>query len=251
MKRKLVKHGKTTLMVSLPAEWTQRQEAKKGDEVNIENHGNLLTINFNKNEEREVQSPLHITTLTESSIRTALTNLYRLGYDRIEVRFQNRKAFEIIEQTVKNNLIGFEVISHSPSDCVISNITEPAKEKFGEIFSKLLENIDYLFCLCEDMLNGTQHQFESTERQIQAFDNFCRRVLSNARSDETRQLRFMFHSELIHAQRELYHLMVFLSKQTMKADDRVMDLFNKCRDMFDALKKGYQEKKNWNSFYHV
>ena len=38
MKRNLVQHGASTLMVSLPAEWAKKHGLRKGDQVEIEPH---------------------------------------------------------------------------------------------------------------------------------------------------------------------------------------------------------------------
>ena len=45
MKRKLVKQGPATLMVSLPVKWLQSQNLNKGDEVDIEVKDNKI-VNF-------------------------------------------------------------------------------------------------------------------------------------------------------------------------------------------------------------
>ena len=44
MKRKLVRLGGNTLMVSMPAKWVKMHSLSKGDEVYIEQDGEMLAI---------------------------------------------------------------------------------------------------------------------------------------------------------------------------------------------------------------
>jgi len=148
---------------------------------------------------------------------------------------------EIIERVVKNNLIGFEVIKETDTGCLVENITEPSEEQFDNIFSKIILNIEHLFDVADDILQGEKREFENTERQIQAFDNFCRRVISK-NNKKSMQLVWTFHSELIHAQRELYHMLVFLSKNKGKSDARILHLLDRSKKIFGLLKKAYYEK---------
>ena len=90
MKRKLVKQGAATLMVSLPSKWAKQNKLGKGDEVDVFQRDNALMLTPESvSSKREVE--IEIGSETESSVRTIITNTYRMGYDRIKVYFNSTK----------------------------------------------------------------------------------------------------------------------------------------------------------------
>ena len=91
MKRKLVKQGSSTMMVSLPSKWIQKNQLNKGDEIDLELNNNMLIIKKEGNYEKTIKkTEVKITTNNESSIRTIIKNSYRLGYDLIKIEFNTK-----------------------------------------------------------------------------------------------------------------------------------------------------------------
>ena len=75
MKRKIVKQGAATLMVSLPSAWLRENKLGKGDEIDLEVFDdNLFVSATNIDIKREIEITLH--DLAETSIRTLITNTY-------------------------------------------------------------------------------------------------------------------------------------------------------------------------------
>lgn len=229
------------MMISLPSKWIKANNLSKGDEVDLDEKGNMLEIYPAKsNPKKEVE--INITNLTESLIRTLITNAYRLGYDKIKLNFHDKSVLKTVQEVLDKNLIGFEIIKKINNGCEIENITEPSAEQFDNIFSKIFLNIDELFISAEQILSGKKQDFEDTERKIQQFDNFCRRVIMKSNSQEKAQLRWAFHSELIHGQREIYHMLRFLSTNKRKKEKNTVLLFQECKKIFGLLKKTYLTK---------
>jgi len=228
------------MMVSLPAKWLRKNELGKGDEVDIIEREKDLIVG-GEIENRKKETEINLSSLTESSIRTILTNSYRLGYDKIKINFKDKKAVETLINTIDSDLIGFELTKKENDHCIVENITEPSKEQFDNIFSKIFLNIDDLIEISEDFLKGESRNFVVVERKIKQFDNFCKRVITKNGLDEG-QLRWAFHSELIHAQRELFHMLKYLDKNKIKASQEVLDLLDDCKKVFEILKKSYNGK---------
>ncbi|MEK6800911.1 MAG: hypothetical protein AABY05_03185 [Nanoarchaeota archaeon] len=241
MKRKLVKHGEATLMVSVPSKWIKQKNLGKGDEVDIiESDGNLVVSTERKYKKKEKE--ITFSSETESSLRMVIANAYRSGYEKLVVRFENDKQLSMIKEVVEKHLLGFEVIKEDKSSCIIENITEPSIEQFDNIFSKVLINIESLLDSVAQYLNGKTSDFEKTEEKIIEFDNFCRRVIYRQGNLEGQQLRWAFHTALNHGQRELYQLLVFLKKNKVKETKELGDLLEKVREVFTLLKSAYYEK---------
>jgi phosphate uptake regulator len=241
VRRKIVKQGAATMMISLPAKWIKKNNLHKGDEIDIEEKGNSLLIQTEQQTSKK-ETEINIGSLTESSIRVIITNCYRLGYNKIKINFNNPDAIKIISDVIGSNLIGFEITKKSEKSCEIENITEPSKEQFDNIFSKILLNIEELFDIAEQNLKGEKLEFLDTENKIQQFDNFCRRVIIKQGFDEDSQLKWLFHSELNHGQREIFHMLKYIEKNKIKSDNEILNLLKESKNMFNLLKQAYNEK---------
>ncbi|MCK4520988.1 MAG: AbrB/MazE/SpoVT family DNA-binding domain-containing protein [Nanoarchaeota archaeon] len=244
MKRKLVKQGAATMMISLPAKWIKQFKLDKGDEVEIEPIDNNLLVSVG-GIKKKLETELNITNRTESSIRTLITNTYRLGYDRVKVYFNDKTSFDVLSNVVKTRLLGFDVIKKEKNQCIIESITEPSMEQFDVLFNKIFYNIVELFEIIEKRLNKkeTNMNYEEIEEKIQQYDNFCRRVIMKKNiSNKESHLSWAFLTLVIHGQRELYHLSRFLDKNNVNISNRVLDLLNKAKNIFNLLKTAYQKK---------
>lgn len=231
------------MMVSLPAKWIQKNTLDKGDSVDVEEKNNAIYITLEP-EKAKRHATIDIAGLTETFIRTAIINAYRLGFDRIILNFNKKEALETIHHTVNERLIGFEVIERTDKGCVIENITEPSGEQFHNIFSKVWLNIDDLFILAEDALKGKKVEgFEDIEEKIQQFDNFCLRIISKNKVSDKAELEWSFHTKLIHAQKEIYFMLIHLSRtKKIMRNSKIEALLARCRELFNAVRKAYETK---------
>ncbi len=243
MKRKVVQQGAATLMVSLPAKWAKAHHVKKGSEVLLKPMEGGLFVSADILEPK-TKATITLVGLTESSIRTLITNTYRKGRDIITVHFKTEKQFEILKKVVKTRLIGFEVISRGKGVCVVENITEPSAEQFETLMRKMFYNISELFDLTEENLKHPKVllDVEEAEERIQRYSNFCYRVIANKRL-QTRNSEFlwMFIALIVHGQRELYLLNRYLNSNT-KISKEVASFCHHARKIFDIIRKSYFEK---------
>ncbi len=242
MKRKVVRQGAATLMVSLPSKWAQKVHLKKGDEVDIEeSDGNLVISKEAKAVKR--QTSIDISNYSESSIRVALWNSYRAGYGKIIVNFDDEKQYGIVKDVIKNYIVGFDVTKKEKNSCIIENITEPAEEQFDVLFRKILYNVSLLINITEERLRNRQisDNYNEVVLKIHQYDNFCRRVIAKRNISGTdAYLLWSFLTLLIHAQRELYHLNRFLDKGKVKFVH--FEFYAQLRKIFDLLNEGYVKK---------
>ena len=108
MERKIVQHGPATMMVSLPAKWIKKKGLKKGDSLFVDEKPENLILSLDKKKHKSTTS-INLSSLEESSIRTVLTNAYRLGYDKINISFEKKEIFGILNKFVDMTLLGFEI----------------------------------------------------------------------------------------------------------------------------------------------
>jgi len=241
MKRKLVKQGAATLMISLPAKWIKKYYLKKGDEVDIQEVENDLVIS-KEGIETKKKTKINLGNYTESSTRTAVVNAYRSGFDVIEINFKDKKHYNIIKDVLRDYIIGFDIIKKGENYCIIENITEPSEEQFDIIFRKILFSISSLIKNTEQRLrNEGFEDYKEMVMKIHKYDNFCRRVISKKNLFGSKSnLFWSFLTLLIHGQREIYHLNRFLDKN--KVNFRGFEFFGKVEKIFGLLQEGYIKK---------
>jgi hypothetical protein len=170
-----------------------------------------------------------------------ITNAYRADYHRVKVKYKDKKVYSIIKELVDEQLLGYEIIKKEDDYCIIENIASLSETQFDNIFSKLLMNIEETFDYAEQFLNGEKVNFEKTQDKTKEFDNLCRRIIFREQLPKS-ELRVDFHSELMHAQRELYLLLVYLNKNKIKQDKVELDLLRECRKTFEMIKEAYYTK---------
>ena len=244
MKRKIIKLGNSTLVTSLPSKWIKRLQIKPGSELQIEEQGNNLIVSPDV-ELRKSETSITLTKMTESSIRTIITNTYRLGYDRIKVSYSDQKYYSVINKTVKSRLIGFDIITKEKNSCIIENITEPSLEQFDNLLEKLIFNIGELLNLTKERLTGKTPLFDykEIEEKIQQYDNFCKRVVSKKQLEsKSYELFWLFLTTLVHGQREIYHLNTLIEKKPINASPKTLILLEECITMYDLIKRAYFKK---------
>lgn len=246
MERKLVQQGNATLMVSIPSKWAKAQKLNKGSVINLEVQQNKLVLSPTKKEEKQ-EIEIKITSEIESAVRTLVTNAYRAGYDRVIVKYENEKSFEILQHIIKTRLIGFDIIGKEKKKCVIENITEPSHEQFDNIFEKLFLSIKRMIEItaerCKNKQNRFMKEIELIQQRIQSYDNFCRRVIAKGKYPESKkQFYWTFMALMIHGERELYHLNKLVKKET-KVSEKVQEFFPEILHMVELLEKAYREKR--------
>jgi phosphate uptake regulator len=240
MKRRLVKQGAATMMISLPTKWIKENNLGKGDEVDvIELEKNLLISKEFKNLKKETE--LTVTIPIRTAVQVMITNAYRADYHKVKVNYKDPKVYSIIKQIVDEQLLGYEIIQKAEGYCIIENIASLTETQFDNIFSKLLMNIEETFDYAAQYLKGERVDFEKTQDKTKEFDNLCRRIIFREQMAKS-ELRVDFHSELMHAQREIYLLLLYLSKNKTKSDKTELDLLIDCRKTFEMVREAYYTK---------
>ncbi|USN45625.1 MAG: phosphate uptake regulator PhoU [Candidatus Woesearchaeota archaeon] len=245
MKRKLVKQGAATLMISLPSKWIKEHELGKGAEVNVASSGEALLITPESlSTQTKKETTIDLVSNVESSVRTLISTAYRRGFDRITVRFANEEQFALLQDTIATKLIGFDIIKKEKEYCVVENITEPSADQFDPILQKVFFNIDILFDITKLRLQGKEGEesYAAVEERIMKYDNFCRRIVVKERLLRDRAEFFWAFLHLIdHGHRELYHLNKAIPKP-IKARKEVIALLEDARELFHAVRDTYLKK---------
>ncbi len=181
MKRKINRVGTSTLTVSLPSKWARQQGLKPGDEVEVVEEGASLKLGtegiISKKERK-----LDISGYTKRMIRSLLNNLYRNGYDKLEIHFSTLEEYASIQEE-SSGLMGFEITNRFNNFCIIENVALPDNEKQEVILKRCFLIINESFeILREDMVKGSYNNYPLIDQQfrkVNQYINFCMRSSSN------------------------------------------------------------------------
>ena len=121
IKRKVIQIANSTQLVSLPKKWADKYGVKKGDEIEVEERANNLIIKTEKDFSSE-KTQIDFQS-KEKLIHRALSSLYRSGYDEIKISFEKPSELEIIQSTINQELIGFEIIEQGRGYLIVKQVS--------------------------------------------------------------------------------------------------------------------------------
>lgn len=146
--RRVQKFGKSTLMVSLPAEWVKEVGLSPGESVYLEvdEDGSLKVYPPNmklQNTTKEMKVVLSNNIMPEIVTRI-IYGLYILGFDKIEIESKDKMFSEDILRKVKEavrSLIGYEITVQNVDYIQIQSFLDPTKYTMSSLLNRLINNL--------------------------------------------------------------------------------------------------------------
>jgi len=134
MKRKVIQIANSTQLISLPRKWALKHNIKKGEEIDVEIDGNRLIIGGKKN--AAPQSASLKFDKNSKYVRRPLSTLYKLGYDEVEITYDNPEFIKDIKDHIVE-LLGFEIIQQTGTRCLVKNIASTMDTEFDNILRRI------------------------------------------------------------------------------------------------------------------
>ncbi len=164
--RKVQKFGRSTLMVSLPADWVRDVGLKPGDTVTIvvdENKALRIYPAFTAPEVKERRILIKISKSTRDVlIEKVMTAAYELAYDVITVEvadgYIEEDQLKIVRTLVKD-LIGAEIIEHYPNKISIQVFVDPTKHSINGIIARMSNIVMYMMQYLFYVINERKRHF--------------------------------------------------------------------------------------------
>jgi len=126
MRRKIVKHGPSSFIVSLPLKWVKNHNLSKGDEVDVQEVGNDIIIST-EYKERFESAAFSVKNTREMTPQT-ICALYKRGIDEIRITYDNPEDFKIILHALSQEAIGYEIVATTHNSCTVRSITKLTRE---------------------------------------------------------------------------------------------------------------------------
>lgn len=135
MKRKIVKLGPATLVVSLPSKWIKKINIQAGDEIEVNEQEEGLLISKDKRL-RKIKETLDFTKI--DMLLERITNAkFMKGCDEIEIKIDTSEKARQIQKRV-DSMIGMEVIEQSKNRMLLKDMGAGNEDNIETISKRLL-----------------------------------------------------------------------------------------------------------------
>ena len=207
IKRRVIQIANSTQLISLPRKWSQKYNIQKGDELEIEEQGNKLSVGTDKGIGLE-NVEIDVSRLDRSSIMYYIRSIYRMGYDEIKINFSNpttihyrlneKKSVISIIHTEVNRLVGVEIVQQKENFCVIKDLSpNPTISEFDNILRRIFLLItDAMKESVEGMKNANILLVKTLEEKhdtITKFVSYCLRLLNKSGYPQQRKTPYIYH----------------------------------------------------------
>ena len=247
MKRKVVNLGGSCLVVSLPSKWVKKYGVKKGDELEIEENNNTLNISSDLKGlfDKSKSIKLDLSAEDKRVIKTILRNLYRVGYEQIELKFKDKKVLDEINKTL-DTYLGLEIVTSTNNSCIIDNIAEPSSKKvenlINRMFFTIIDSFDILIEEVESKNLKSINLIEQRTKSIDKLYNFCLRINSKEKVQKDTQIpliqMYTYFTLLGHS---FYHL--YENVDTKLEYNMYIELVKELKERFYKIFKGFKDHK--------
>ncbi|MBI3032399.1 hypothetical protein HYY69_02900 [Candidatus Woesearchaeota archaeon] len=233
MKRKVLRHGQSSLTISLPSQWLKKNHIKYGDELEIDEHQTSLIISQNHVDlKKSISIDLKDITLSTKKIIGAV---YKTGYDEVLVKVYTDQHQREVNEEIDRTCNGYDIIDHKKDTILIKSIL---KEDIEE-FKKLVRRMQYLVIEnAREMMSAVQHSdillyqtISERTKQIYKYSNYLRRVILKLGSPAFSMAPALYHYiETFHfISKRLRHFSMMVLKENIsfKASKKILCLFER------------------------
>jgi phosphate uptake regulator len=180
MRRKVIKLGENSLLVSLPSKWVQQHGIRKGDEISVEEKEGKLVLQSTSMPAGN-KAAIDITGLNPA-IRRVLGALYKKGYDEFTVHFSSNDELETAYGVIREAFTGFEVVQHGKNHIVVREISQPNPEQFDAVLRRQFLVIkDYASEISTALQKrdyGWLKRLVLRDKDVNKLADFCRRLIN-------------------------------------------------------------------------
>jgi phosphate uptake regulator len=180
MKRKLIQHGLSSLTVSLPSKWVKENGLKKSDEIDLEESNKKIIISTG-NHLTHKKIDLNISD-AHPMIRKIIGAAFKSGYDEVNIKFNSFEELKAIQDLMREQFSGFEIINQSKDSISIKNVSQPDFSEFTNVLKRfffVLNQISYEF---SEALNKDDFKWLKTitlmKIESDKYADYCRRAIN-------------------------------------------------------------------------
>lgn len=238
MRRKVIQIAESTQLISLPRKWALKHGIKKGDEVEVLEDGKCITVTPPGDKLELKTTDVNLSGI-EGFLNRVIGLLYKIGYDQITIRYSSPEYVSIIQKSIQEDMIGYEIVEQHPNMCVIKTVAASSEGEFDAILRRT-------YLLLKSMLEGLATTMETgdkksipslrfLEKTNNKYTAFCRRVINKKGIQGVHNTIFYALVEEIEkiADQGKYLCDDLLDQKTAKAEKDVLDLFKQVVELYN------------------
>ncbi len=204
MKRKLIRQGDRehgSYTITLPSKWIKKFGLNAGDEIEINDAGNELTLSAGNDIASPKSTSINARGFSITQLRRHVSEAYRSGAETIKIIYDDIAIYhprskrrvrvkDEIESLVPLELLGMEIEKATPDTIIITQFSEAREAEFDsalrKIFFKLQEQYEQAAEALKSMDPEQLKAVWLSDRAVNKFCNFCMRILNKGHSGITR-----------------------------------------------------------------
>jgi phosphate uptake regulator len=194
MKRKVIQIADSTQLISLPRKWCIDHGIKKGDEVEVEEHGNKIQVSTAKDALLEI-AKIHFAN-AEMFLQRPLLTFYRMGYDQVDITFDDSKVIQRVQEEIER-LMGFEIVSQTERSCTVKNVASAMDTEFEVILRRIFLMLIEMARDTSEALSkrnyANMEEITKRERLNNKLTIFCERILNKKGYPDHKRLTFIYY----------------------------------------------------------
>jgi len=139
--RRLVRLGRSTLVVSLPADWVKKKGLKAGDVLTLVIDENFIKIVPHASSTSSTTTVVIKVVKRAEGLYRAIIASYIAGADMIRVEFEDSSLLLQVMKQIKmaiNHLIGLEVVEQKPNYIVLQAFIGTAAQEPEELMKRIV-----------------------------------------------------------------------------------------------------------------
>lgn len=180
MQRKVVRHGPSTLIISLPTQWVKRFGVAPGSTVEVEDKGKSLMVSAGAGR-RHYFITADVSGLAPRLVDRFLARSYQKGYDKMTLVHNSLELLEAIQKKV-HELIGYEIIEQNETSCVLQSVSSNIELDFDNSLRKAFLTVKEMIEQCnqryEEKAWDALANLHLKDLQVNRFCYFCLRQLN-------------------------------------------------------------------------
>jgi hypothetical protein len=138
MRRKVLLHGKSSLGICLPPQWTKNNDIEKGSEIELKEQENKIIIS-SINSIINKKTQINFENIDFNIQKEILNSLYEKGYDEITINYKNEKILKNIYIYLNEKNIGYEIINKESNYFIIKNISHIKEDQLNNLINRILK----------------------------------------------------------------------------------------------------------------
>ncbi len=239
MKRKVIQLAGKTAVISLPSKWVRQYNILKGAELDLLEQGSDLLIKSTSEKVHDTIT-MDISSFNEMTLRYCLSALHKTGYDEITLIYGNPRQVEILQDMIKNLLLGFVIIEHKQKRIVLKSITSDINTEFDpalrRAFLVTLSLSEASFEMAKVNNFSDMNSLISLEKTNNQLTSFCLRLINKGVYTDNKTSHFL--STIVWALEkiadEYKYMCVNLSKNPDKIRSNILNLYEETNLFFKS-----------------